>query len=300
MLKVVSNFVNAIGAVNYQGTWNAATNNPAIASGVGVKGNYYVVGTAGTTTVDGISTWYVGDWIVFNGTVWQRVQGGTDDPAPSLLSNSTTGLMQITGPAAGTTRVVTIPNANSTMARTDAAQTFTGDQTISTGNLVIGTAGKGIDFSADPSAAGMTSELLDDYEEGTWTPTLSAQTAGNLAVTYSSQIGFYTKVGRLVTVNFFITTSAFTHSTASDALIVSGLPFTVFSDTGSFFFGSVEFQGIQKPNYTQVSCAPLWGNSYCLFPASGPSSNQNYDNVQITEVPSGGSIILRGSVTYIV
>lgn len=131
MLKAVA--INSIGAVNYKGTWNANTNNPVLTSGVGVKGDYYVVGTAGTTTIDGISTWYVGDWIVFNGTTWQRVQGGSDDPAPSLLSNSSTGLMQITGPSAGTTRVVTIPNANSTMARTDAAQTFAGTQTISTG-----------------------------------------------------------------------------------------------------------------------------------------------------------------------
>ncbi len=52
--------------------------------------------------------------------------------------------------------------------------TRTGDQTILDGNLVIGTAGKGINFSADPSAPGMTSELLDDYEEGTWTPEVVA------------------------------------------------------------------------------------------------------------------------------
>jgi hypothetical protein len=49
-----------------------------------------------------------------------------------------------------------------------------GDITANTGNLVIGTAGKGIDFSANTHAAGMTSELLNDYEEGTWTPRHSA------------------------------------------------------------------------------------------------------------------------------
>lgn len=75
--------------------------------------------------------------------------------------------------------------------------TRTGDQTIVNGNLVIGTAGKGIDFSADPSAAGMTSELLDDYEEGTWTPN---QGGGLTVVGAFSSNGTYTKVGRLVTV----------------------------------------------------------------------------------------------------
>jgi hypothetical protein len=76
--------------------------------------------------------------------------------------------------------------------------TFAGDVTLSTGNLVIGTAGKGIDFSADPSAPGMTSELLADYEEGTWTP---APNSG----TFSSATGRYTKVGRVVTLQFNIT-----------------------------------------------------------------------------------------------
>jgi hypothetical protein len=64
--------------------------------------------------------------------------------ATQIISSITGGLVQFTGPAAGTTRVVTIPDANSTMARTDAAQSFTGDQTLATGNVVIGAAGKGI------------------------------------------------------------------------------------------------------------------------------------------------------------
>ena len=58
--------------------------------------------------------------------------------AEQLKSNATTGVMQIAGPAAGTTRVVTIPDANFTMARTDAAQTFSGNQTFSGGILVAG------------------------------------------------------------------------------------------------------------------------------------------------------------------
>lgn len=77
MLKTVSSIVNAIGALNYKGTWNASTNTPALASGVGVKGDYYVVSVAGATTLDGISNWGVGDWATFNGSAWQRVEGGT-------------------------------------------------------------------------------------------------------------------------------------------------------------------------------------------------------------------------------
>jgi len=72
-----------------------------------------------------------------------------------------------------------------------------GDQTIVDGNLVIGTAGKGIDFSIDPSAPGMTSELLDDYEEGTWTA--GWQGGANVTGTPTLSQGKYTKIGWQVT-----------------------------------------------------------------------------------------------------
>jgi len=78
MLKTVSSIVNAIGALNYKGTWNASTNTPTLASGVGAKGDYYQASVAGTTSLDGISNWGVGDVVAFNGTTWQRIEGGAD------------------------------------------------------------------------------------------------------------------------------------------------------------------------------------------------------------------------------
>lgn len=84
MLKSVSSITNALGALNYKGAWDASTNSPALASGVGTKGDYYVVSVAGSTTLDGISNWGVGDWAVFNGSVWQRVEGGADVNAVNL------------------------------------------------------------------------------------------------------------------------------------------------------------------------------------------------------------------------
>jgi hypothetical protein len=61
------------GGVSYQGTWNASTNTPTLTNGVGTKGYYYVVSVAGNTNLDGITSWNVGDWAIFNGTVWQKV-----------------------------------------------------------------------------------------------------------------------------------------------------------------------------------------------------------------------------------
>jgi hypothetical protein len=101
--------------------------------------------------------------------------------------------------------------------------TRTGDQTIVDGNLVIGTAGKGIDFSADPSAAGMTSELLDDYEEGTWTPAFFRD-GTNAVLTYGTQSATYTKIGQLVTVQCYLAVDAVT-SQGTGFWYVAGLPF---------------------------------------------------------------------------
>lgn len=97
--------------------------------------------------------------------------------------------------------------------------TRTGDQTIVAGNLVIGTAGKGIDFSADPSAPGMTSELLNDYEEGTWTPSVAP---GGGTITYTSS-GRYTKTGRVVIAEIRVDISL--NVGGIGGLTVSGFPF---------------------------------------------------------------------------
>jgi hypothetical protein len=96
MLKTVSAITNAIGALNFKGTWDANANSPALTSSVGTKGDYYVVGTAGTTNLNGISNWGVGDWATFNGSVWQRVEGGADLNGVNLSVSGTSTLSGLT------------------------------------------------------------------------------------------------------------------------------------------------------------------------------------------------------------
>ena len=97
-----------------------------------------------------------------------------------------------------------------------------GNVNVVGGNLIIGTSGKGIDFSATANSSGtMTSELLNDYEEGTWTPSFQNITLGNGTVT-----GFYTKIGNTVSVMFKLTFGSTTVVTSS-VLTISGLPFSI-------------------------------------------------------------------------
>ncbi len=73
MLKVAGGGGGISGGVVYSGTWDASTNTPTLTSGIGTKGNYYVVSVAGNTNLDGITDWQPGDWAIFNGVVWQKV-----------------------------------------------------------------------------------------------------------------------------------------------------------------------------------------------------------------------------------
>lgn len=271
MLKTISSITNALGALNYKGTWNASTNTPTLASSVGAKGDYYVVSVAGTTNLNGEALWGVGDWATFNGSVWQRVEGGNTINATTVSASTSvsTPVIQALSSAGGTlkndagtnqmqwglgggnnlslevatninpanaavaisptgTGTVTInPATASTMnnvaigGTTALAGSFT-TVTATTGNFVVGTSGQGVDFSATPGTG--TSELLNDYEQGTWTPTDDSGASLSLTVNNAN----YTKVGRLVTVSAQLSYPA--NASGLDAKI-GGLPFTSAAST---------------------------------------------------------------------
>ena len=112
-----------------------------------------------------------------------------------------------------TTRQVSV--ANLTAGRAISAT----ELTLTTGNVVIGTSGQGIDFSATPGTG--TSELLNDYEEGTWTPTVGGLSVGS---------GTYTKVGRSIFLECLITANSVSTN------VIDGLPFSCESAGG---YGSI-------------------------------------------------------------
>ena len=113
------------------------------------------------------------------------------------------------------------------------------DITITSGNLIIGTGGKGIDFSAQTatgaSGASTTSELFDHYEEGTWTPTMY----GGATMTAGTVNGYYTKIGRMVFCNGrYVSTDL---NGASGAIRLRGLPFTSSSSGNAYSSGTPSY-----------------------------------------------------------
>ena len=145
-----------------------------------------------------------------------------------------------------------------------------GDVTINTGNLVIGTSGKGIDFSATGDASGQTSELLDDYEEGTVT---FASTNGG--VTFDSDYkGRYTKIGELVTVSGYLVFESVTNS--GTALRVQ-MPFTSAANSEGYYtrgVGAVFYRYLNTPTNQQHLVAYVGGGeNYMRFYSSGDSTD---------------------------
>jgi hypothetical protein len=101
--KLQNQINGLIGSTIYQGVWNANTNTPTLTSSVGTNGFYYIVNVAGATNLNGITDWKVGDWAIFNGGVWQKV-----DNTESVTSvNGFTGAVSLTtdNVAEGTTNL---------------------------------------------------------------------------------------------------------------------------------------------------------------------------------------------------
>ena len=125
-----------LGALSYQGTWDASTNTPTLTSSVGTKGYYYVVSVAGNTNLNGITDWLVGDWAVYNGTVWQKV----DNTETVTSVNGQTGAVSITLTNLGAGSIAT-QNANAVAITGGAINgTTIGATTASTGAFTTATA----------------------------------------------------------------------------------------------------------------------------------------------------------------
>lgn len=151
--------------LNYQGLWDANANLPLITSSVGTVGNYYIVGTAGTTNINGINDWGVGDWIVFSSTgVWQKIDNSDAVPA---------------------TRSITI---NGTAQNLSADRTFTvTDANLSTSDVTtndVSTTKHGF----APKAPNDTTKFLRG--DGTWAVPAAGSSSGKFGIADSS--GTYT------------------------------------------------------------------------------------------------------------
>ena len=159
-----------------------------------------------------------------------------------------------------------------------------GDLSISDGNLVVAS-GHGINFSANGNASGMASELLDIYEEGTWTPYIYPMSS-SIPVTYSHQSGKYTRIGNVVHFVFKLQVSNITGN-RNQGFGINGFPF---NNTGSQDQISSEFYGETWSG--EIPTTIKWiGNTnrgVCYF----YTSSQHYQSSSMLDINVSSSMLM--------
>ena len=147
-----------------------------------------------------------------------------------------TGTMTLLAPPTNGTQTITLPDTTGTVATLNTPSFLT---TIGVGGTTASASGAGISFPATQSASS-DANTLDDYEEGTFTPTL---TSGAGTITTITTGGWYVKTGRSVTI--FAYWNVANVGSASSTFFVGGLPFTIVN-TGSFGAGNRGFISIVR------------------------------------------------------
>lgn len=256
-----------LGGAMYQGVWNASTNSPALASGVGTKGYYYVVNVNGTTNLDGITDWKVGDWAIFNGTTWDKVDN--TDAVSSV--NGAIGAVSIA--ITGTTNRIDVSGGTGTTPTIDIASTYIGQTSITTlGTITTGTLGSGIKILLGSDATG---DMYYNSGSGT-TARLAAGAAGTFlryAGTGTAPTASTLVLPNSATVNRIPFASATnTWSDSASLLYVDANPLLVINSTTANAYYNTNMRGIfMSPtlNVFHNGWNPLvsLGQGGALFPA---------------------------------
>jgi len=202
--QITSISTQATNAPAYQGTWNANTNTPTLTSSVGTAGYYYVVSVAGNTTLNGVSGWNVGDWAIFENSVWQKIPGSTSESFTNLTTTNLavtglTGYMYANNTSGNVTASTTIPTTALSGTITNAQLANSTISGVSLGsNLFSLTAGTGVSFSSGTTYNGSTAITINATGSGGTVTSVAATvpsflsisgspitTSGTLAISYS-------------------------------------------------------------------------------------------------------------------
>lgn len=173
------------GGLVFQGSWDAATNTPPLASSVGTNGFYYVVSVAGSTDLNGITDWQIGDWAIFNGTIWQKIDqtnlvssvngqvGAVDIGYANLSGPIPTWNQNTTGTAAGLSSTLVVASGG------------TGATTFTSGSYLKGNGTGAITAQTGIPAGDIASGLLPVARGGTGTATPALVQGTNITITGS-------------------------------------------------------------------------------------------------------------------
>lgn len=149
-----------------------------------------------------------------------------------------------------------------------------------------------------PNGIIFPSGTFSDYVPPTsWTPVLTFATPGNLSVTYGTQVGRVTALDDVVIAHFAITTTGFTHTTASGDAEITGLSLISLNVTGLVSNGAMGWAGITKAGYTDVVARVPPNSSSIKMLASGSGVASSF--VSAADMPTGGTVTINGTVVFL-
>lgn len=138
--------------------------------------------------------------------------------------------------------------------------------------------------------------LGQDKSAVAWTPAITFQTPGDLAVGYLGRVGRYEKIGRVVKASFNIVTVSFTHTTATGAVLITGLPIASAPGNLEVDVGAVVWAGITNASVTNVVC--LVGPGSNSIQLVGCGSAFAGASIAASDMPTGGTPAFSGTVMY--
>ena len=199
-------WASVAGGLTYQGTWNATTNTPTLTSSVGTNGYYYITATAGSTNLNGITDWQIGDWLMFNGSVWQKI-----DQSNLVTSvNGQTGAVSLTYTDVNAIGSITSTDGSVTVSTTSGVADLSVAVSASTTNvicLVRNSTGATLTKGTAVYINGATGQNPTVTKAQANNDTNSAQTLGLMSADLANNSnGYVTIIGLITNIN----TSAYT------------------------------------------------------------------------------------------
>lgn len=174
---------------------------------------------------------------------------------------------------------------------------------LSTPLLLTACGGTEMEYQIQPTPQLRTSKnVYAQGVEGRWTPVVTFTTPGDLAIQYAVQAGTYRKEGNKSFIDFMIETTAggITHTTASGALNITGLPFASLTQNWgnvTASYGTLSWSGITKANYTHI-IPQIAANGATTMQLTASGSGQAFSLVVAADVPTGGTLRLAGNAEY--
>ena len=287
-----ANSTGVVTATSFVGSGANLTNLPAQATIANNANNRVITGGSGVNLNGEANLTFNGNSLLVNNT--------SSNTAAHFKGAGGAGFIQITDSADSSTAFIGVDGGTLKFQTSGSSYSdkltidSSGNVTANTGNIIIGTAGKGIDFSATSGSG--SSELFTDYEEGTYTPALTYDSSDSGNKSYQTRHGTYTKIGRVVTANFYVELN--NKGTGNGAVAVS-LPFTVGSylNSTSLEAGGVihYFTGLVN-SWSDITLSALDGLARCRM--YGISGQYGASTIGFEYSAMANTFNIRGSITY--